>query len=149
MNTKPLYQSKTFWLNALTLISALFPVVQEWIKENPIAFVESLGALNVLVRFFTKDKVILWSDDKPKGGGSKMVLPLMLIGVVGLSLTLVSCATPARSPITGIVYGDGSPKVDAQTSQTLFRRFGELLAGRKPKDILREAFPVVEIESAK
>jgi len=67
VNTKAIWSSKTIWVQALTLLSALIPAVQAWIAANPVEFVAVLAAVNVIARFLTSGAVSIFSDDPPTG----------------------------------------------------------------------------------
>lgn len=54
---KSIFKSKTFWTQVLATASTLIPSVQEFLASNPVEAVAVLGALNVVVRFFTKGRV--------------------------------------------------------------------------------------------
>jgi hypothetical protein len=69
MNTKPLYQSRTIWVQLLAVVSALFPPVADWIAGNPESFVGVFAALNVLIRFITSGRVEVFG----KSGGAALV----------------------------------------------------------------------------
>lgn len=56
---KSLLLSKTFWFGLITAIVPLFPAAQQVIVDNPQAFGMIWGALTVVLRYVTKDKVIL------------------------------------------------------------------------------------------
>lgn len=51
--------SKTFWLNILAAVTPLLPVVGEWVQANVVVFGMLWGAAGVVLRFITKDKVVL------------------------------------------------------------------------------------------
>jgi hypothetical protein len=70
---KGILKSKTFWVQVLSVLTALVPAVQQWIKANPVEFLAALAAVNVLVRFATSGKVTLFpSDDDTSGNGSSL-----------------------------------------------------------------------------
>ena len=56
---KTIWKSKTFWLQVVTLASALVPQVQTFIVANPVEFAAVLAAVNTLMRFATSGKVSL------------------------------------------------------------------------------------------
>lgn len=104
MKTKPILLSKTFWLNFLALLLLAWPAGRSWVESNPVEPLAALTGLNMLVRFFTGDKVSLWpvdddSADKHVSGidGPPAVLGLLaagsLAGVFGFPL---SGCTPAQ-----------------------------------------------------
>lgn len=59
---KTIIKSKTFWVNAIAVLSTLIPGVRDFIATNPEGSVGVLTAINVVVRFFTKGKVTLFSE---------------------------------------------------------------------------------------
>jgi|GEM_PF-6193875 len=59
---KSIFASKTAWLQIITLVAAFVPPVQAFLVVNPVAAVAVISAANVLVRFFTADKVSLFPD---------------------------------------------------------------------------------------
>ena len=87
MNTKPLYQSRTIWVQLLAVVSALFPPVADWIAGNPESFVGVFAALNVLIRFITSGRVEVFG----KSGGAALVA-LVGFGFLALAASsLTSC----------------------------------------------------------
>ena len=60
--SKNILKSKTFWVNALAGAAAFFPAVKEFIAQNPEGFVGVLTAVNVIVRFFTRGRVTVFTD---------------------------------------------------------------------------------------
>lgn len=82
---KKALRSKTVWLNAVALLSASLPAVQEWLRENPVEIVSALAALNILVRFVTSGKVSLF--------GTKAASLVMGMSLGGLAATsLIACS---------------------------------------------------------
>jgi hypothetical protein len=59
VDTKPLYQSKTFYLNLIAAILPLFPVVSAWVAENQEIYMAAWATLATVLRLITKDKVTL------------------------------------------------------------------------------------------
>ena len=59
MNPKSILQSKTFWLQVITVTAVFFPAVQGWLVKNPETAVGVIGAVNVLLRFATSGKISL------------------------------------------------------------------------------------------
>lgn len=104
--TKPIYCSKTFWLQVVALASLAAPQVGAWVEANPVSYTAALAALNVLMRFFTSGRVsVCPPGEKGDGGGVKPrhTLPVCgmltaaagcLSGVMGLSLTGCSASAP-------------------------------------------------------
>lgn len=104
MNAKSILQSKTFWVQIIAMIAALFPVVQSWIAHNPESAVAALGAVNILVRFATSGRVIIFgageTDTNSSGG---IGLPLWLIGTAAVLLGgLPSCSPEQIEAARGV-----------------------------------------------
>lgn len=97
---KTIYQSKTFWLNLLAMLSLMIPAVQTWLKGNPEAAVAALTAANILVRFVTSGKITLFPDEGGTPGNNSDGKMLGLIGVTaaGLCMGLPSCNFPENNP---------------------------------------------------
>lgn len=73
----PWYLSRTFYVNLAALLSLFFPVVREWLENNPVDFVAALGGLNILLRFTSYGKYQISSDDDSDaasgdGGGNEL-----------------------------------------------------------------------------
>ncbi|MGJ8674049.1 hypothetical protein [Rubritalea sp.] len=90
MNTKKFWQSKTLWVQLISVVSLLFPVVQEWLAENPVEVVTVFAAINTLVRFVTSGKIETFVGDS--SGKSPMVI-IGLCMAVGFGGFLPSCAS--------------------------------------------------------
>ncbi len=88
MQTKPLYQSKTLWVQLIAVLSILFPAVQEWVAKNPVEITAIFTAVNTLVRFFTQDKI---KPFKSEGGINLPVLGILVVGLGFIGLSLTSC----------------------------------------------------------
>jgi len=56
---KSILKSKTFWFGLLTALAPLLPVFQTWLAGNEALFISAWGVLAVILRFLTKDKVVL------------------------------------------------------------------------------------------
>ena len=56
---KPVYLSKTFWMSLIVALAPLAPQVSEWIAANPSAFSAICGGVFAILRFVTKDKVVI------------------------------------------------------------------------------------------
>lgn len=56
---KSVFKSKTFWFGLLTAVAPLFPSVGTFIAENTVMMSSLWGALAIVLRMVTKDKVIL------------------------------------------------------------------------------------------
>lgn len=71
--SKPFWQSKTFWVNFLTLLVSVLTLIvgNEWVKENP-AIVSIVGVvitgLNVVLRFLTNQAVTFTRKTFVSGG---------------------------------------------------------------------------------
>lgn len=61
-SAKPIFSSKTFWVQVLAIVSALFPAVRQFIAGNPVEFIAMLAAVNVIVRFGTSGRVSILPD---------------------------------------------------------------------------------------
>lgn len=67
METKPIYQSKTFWLNAITLVLAIIAITDPaaiGIKPETMLWVSSV--LNIILRFVTTGAVSLIGSSTDK-----------------------------------------------------------------------------------
>lgn len=104
MNTTPFYFSRTFWVNAVALLSLVLPDVRAWLDANPVGFGAALAALNVLLKFVTVGKHEI-KDDQPnpvsqtppdqaaandKAVCSSSITKLSLIGMLGIASLLVT-----------------------------------------------------------
>ena len=98
MNTKSIFQSKTFWLNVIAMIVALFPACKAWIAANPESTIGVLTALNVIVRFATSGRISLF------GAGELAGPELVLIWgmAAGLCMGLPSCSPDQREALQAI-----------------------------------------------
>ena len=56
---KPAWTSKTFWMSLIVALAPLVPSVSDWITINPGAFSGILGGVFAILRFVTKDKVVI------------------------------------------------------------------------------------------
>ena len=107
---KSILLSKTFWVQVLTVLTALIPAVQDWLTKNPVEFLSALAAVNVLVRFVTSGKVTIFSDNedanKPSGGMGLWVL--LVMGTAAALGGLPSC-NMAEYPLNGALsYRDAA-----------------------------------------
>jgi hypothetical protein len=62
-NAKPIWQSKTFWVQLLTILVSIAAFVegQEWIQDNPtmVAIIGVVvGVLNIVIRSITRVPVV-------------------------------------------------------------------------------------------
>ena len=126
--TKHPLASRTIWVQILTLFPAFLPMVQEWLASNPVAVTAVFTAINVLVRFVTRDRVKIFAMNGAKSGAVNLIL---LSGLAALALfcvgSLTSCAEYRE--IDGTVYYR-----DAETGA----KGGLILQkGEKPKGWLR------------
>lgn len=59
--TKPTWLSKTLLLNLFGAVFAIFyPPANDWVSAHPDMVVGIITGLNMLLRFFTKDKIVIW-----------------------------------------------------------------------------------------
>ena len=56
---KSVLKSKTFYMGLITAIAPLFPVVGEFVAANTASIGILWGALAIVLRLVTKDKVVL------------------------------------------------------------------------------------------
>lgn len=59
MESKKFYLSKTFWIGFLTALAPAIPGAMEELAKNPDLIVSTLGAIIMILRFVTKDKVVI------------------------------------------------------------------------------------------
>jgi len=92
MITKSIFLSKTFWIQIIAIIVALFPPVTVWLKANPVEYVAIFAAVNLIVRFVTSGRVNIFADGGT-GGSSGGVVPcgLLALTAAGLMGLLPSC----------------------------------------------------------
>lgn len=105
---KPIYQSKTFWLQIITLAAAFFPPVQAFLIANPITSVGALTAVNLLVRFVTNGKITIFADGTDasanqsgttSGGALLLAITVTAAGIMGC---LPSCTAANWAAIKSI-----------------------------------------------
>lgn len=110
MNAKSILQSKTFWLNVIALATAFFPVIKAWIAANPETAISALGALNILVRFVTSGRIVIFSAgetgaEDSAGMGSGMS-PCWIAGLMAggflIGAALPSCTAPQLATFRSI-----------------------------------------------
>jgi len=56
---KPVLKSKTFYFGILTAVAPLFPSVGEFVANNAAAIGMVWGAVSIVLRAVTKDKIVL------------------------------------------------------------------------------------------
>lgn len=56
---KSVFKSKTFYFGLLTAIAPLFPVVEAYLGSNAASLSMLWGAVSIVLRFVTKEKVVL------------------------------------------------------------------------------------------
>lgn len=57
-NTKSIFASKTFWVNAITILLAIFAITDPAaIGINPAHFLWAAGVLNIFLRYLTNQPV--------------------------------------------------------------------------------------------
>ena len=97
MNSKTILLSKTFWVQVVTVLSLAVPQVRDWLNANPESFVAALAAINLLVRFATSGRVIIFGageSEKPPGGNGDLTGLLLMIGMGAATMgALPSCAS--------------------------------------------------------
>jgi len=54
---KPIWQSKTVWVNLILALSAFIPGVGHFVRANPESVMAIFSVINVILRLVTKDKV--------------------------------------------------------------------------------------------
>ncbi|MEM1083240.1 MAG: hypothetical protein AAGI48_03895 [Verrucomicrobiota bacterium] len=110
MNTKPIFKSKTAWVNAVMLVASFLPPVQTWLAENPVGLMAVFTAVNVLVRFVTKDKVTLFPGESSGSGSSGGIASVLVMSMAaacllgGSLLSSCSSANLAGYDIKGSIY---------------------------------------------
>lgn len=58
MDKKP-WLSKTVWFNALVAGFAFWPTGAQWVSENSATVLAGISMVGMLLRAFTKDKLVL------------------------------------------------------------------------------------------
>lgn len=56
---KSFLKSKTLWTALGTIVAGFFPVVQEFMTNNPEAFAAIIGSIFGLLRLTTKEKLVV------------------------------------------------------------------------------------------
>lgn len=113
--SKSIFRSKAFWLQVLTLLCAFVPAIATFIKSNPVEFAAVLGAINVLIRFATQDRVHIFPpDEAPSSSGTRGGSPLLVLlacmatALLGGSLSSCSAFEPGTKVTTSIFYRDAN-----------------------------------------
>ncbi len=57
---KPIWLSKTVWVNLLFALLAFVPSVKEYVVAHPELVTLVFTGVNIVLRFVTKDAVQLW-----------------------------------------------------------------------------------------
>ena len=60
---KPLLKSKTIAVNAVIIAASLIPGVGDWVQSHPAETLTLLGAVNIILRLVTKEKLSLWGSE--------------------------------------------------------------------------------------
>jgi len=60
METKPVYLSKTLWVNLILAGTAFFGPAAEYLRSHPDVLTMLFTGVNIVLRFLTKGKVVLW-----------------------------------------------------------------------------------------
>ena len=97
---KPIFLSKTFWVQIAALLMLLFPPVKAWFDANPVEYLSVLAAVNVLLRWVTSGAVSILPDkhDDDDGtveqGGRRLMGWLLLAGLAGsVGISLPACSS--------------------------------------------------------
>jgi len=56
-SSKPLYLSRTLWINLIMAVAAFIPGVGVWIAAHPDLFAGAFSVINIVLRLITKDKL--------------------------------------------------------------------------------------------
>lgn len=100
MNTKSVLLSKTFWVQVATVLSLAVPQVRTWLDANPESFIAVLAAVNVIVRFLTSGKIVIFGAGETNG--FLLAIAWFAIGTVAVA-TLSSCSAITGYPIKATV----------------------------------------------
>lgn len=105
---KTILCSKTFWVQVLTLASALFPQVQDFMAANPVEFAAALAAINVLVRFLTSGSVNIFGNNTTPPAGGLMGFLGVITAAGFLAIVSPSCSPGESIPVRAcVVTGQG------------------------------------------
>jgi len=104
---KPFYLSRTFWVNAIALLSLLFPAVREWAAAEPEAPLIILAFVNLVLRTVTRSAIRFSRAGVSEGensGGFGGGLPLVLLLVAGSALLALPSCGSSGYPLEGSVF---------------------------------------------
>lgn len=57
---KPIFESKTIAVNLIIALSPLYPPVKDWVQAHPGETLALLGAANLLLRWVTHKRLVLY-----------------------------------------------------------------------------------------
>lgn len=57
---KPIFESKTAIVNAIIALAPLYPPARDWVSANPAETLAIIGVVNLLLRWITKQRVVLY-----------------------------------------------------------------------------------------
>lgn len=57
---KPIYLSKTLWVQVLAIVAVLIPASQHFIADNLGLSGAAWGFINIVLRLITKNKIEIW-----------------------------------------------------------------------------------------
>lgn len=156
VGTTPFYLSRTFWVNAVALLSLLFPDVRVWLEGNPVEFTTALGAVNVLLRFITVGKYCVVSTESslvPQTGrgqscdkctssiGDSALGFVLFLGVAGL---MWGCSAGGDERVS-VVAMDGRVAVCRGDRSLVFDRSGGVLSWSQTSAVTGSEPVVVEV----
>lgn len=118
---KPLLKSRTIAVNIVIILSTFIPAVGDWVKANPDDTLIMLGAVNVILRLVTKERVVLWSKSAPLLLACLFLLP----SCQHAQAEIDALATQTPLPVPGF-----EPLHDATGTQTLLHTPSEVEALR-------------------
>ena len=106
MLNKPFYQSKTLWVQLLSVLSLFVPEVQLWISTNPVGATSVFAAVNTIIRFVTKGAI------EPFKNSISNKTSLLAMGMLCMALAsgvgLTSCSSLAGgSGVNVMTTADG------------------------------------------
>lgn len=159
VGTTPFYLSRTFWVNAVALLSLLFPEVRVWLEGNPVEFATALGAVNVLLRFVTVGKYCVVSTESslvPQPGrgqscdgctssigdiGDSALGFVLFLGMAGL---MWGCSAGGDERVS-VVAMDGRVAVCRGDRSLVFDRSGGVLSWSQTSAVTGSEPVVVEV----